>query len=131
MTCNVILTAKSGRFIAQVAELPYCKAEANSRNQALALIQKRLEEVVKRSEIVQVKIAGSPALSSTFRKTKKTSLPQTVKVAAPISANDKTAHSKKRYTDVMIAAMALAGKHIVVTRNLKHFEDLLPPRQLD
>jgi predicted nucleic acid-binding protein len=38
--------------------------------------------------------------------------------------------SKKRYADMMIAAMALPGNHIVVTRNMKHFTDLLPPAQL-
>ncbi len=38
--------------------------------------------------------------------------------------------SKKRYVDMMIAAMALAGDHVVVTRNTKHFADLLPPDQL-
>jgi predicted nucleic acid-binding protein len=38
--------------------------------------------------------------------------------------------SKKRYADMMIAAMALAGNHVVVTRNTKHFTDLLPPTQL-
>ena len=38
--------------------------------------------------------------------------------------------SRKRYADVMIAAMALAGNHTVVTRNQTHFADLLPPRQL-
>jgi len=38
--------------------------------------------------------------------------------------------SKKRYADMMIAAMALAGNHVVVTRNTKHFADLLPPAQL-
>ena len=32
----------------------------------------------------------------------------------------------KRYSDMMIAATAIAGKHIVVTRNQKHFEKLLP-----
>ena len=32
----------------------------------------------------------------------------------------------KRYTDMMIAAMAKAGNHVVVTRNLKDFELLLP-----
>jgi predicted nucleic acid-binding protein len=36
----------------------------------------------------------------------------------------------KRYADMMIAAMALAGNHIVVTRNQKHFEKLLPKKQL-
>jgi predicted RNase H-like HicB family nuclease len=56
MICNVILTAQNGRFIAHVAELPDCKAEAESRDQALALIQKRLEEIVRRSEIVQLEI---------------------------------------------------------------------------
>ncbi len=38
--------------------------------------------------------------------------------------------SRKRYADVMIAAVALAGKHVVVTRNMAHFADLLPARQL-
>ena len=38
--------------------------------------------------------------------------------------------TRKRYADVMIAAMALAGNHIVVTRNQTHFADLLPLRQL-
>lgn len=38
--------------------------------------------------------------------------------------------SRKRYADLMIAAMAIAGRHIVVTRNQKHFADLLPPTQL-
>jgi predicted nucleic acid-binding protein len=39
--------------------------------------------------------------------------------------------SKKRYVDLMIAAMALAGSHIVVTRNTKHFSDVLPPNQIE
>ena len=36
----------------------------------------------------------------------------------------------KRYADMMIAAMALAGGHIVVTRNKQHFADLPPPNQI-
>jgi len=56
MICNVILTPQNGRFLAHVVELPDCKAEAESRGQALALIQQRLEEIAKRSEIVQLKI---------------------------------------------------------------------------
>ena len=39
--------------------------------------------------------------------------------------------SKKRYVDLMIAAMALAGNHVVVTRNVKHFSDVLPPQQIE
>jgi predicted nucleic acid-binding protein len=35
-----------------------------------------------------------------------------------------------RYADMMIAAMVLAGNHIVVTRNIKHFEPLLPKNQI-
>ena len=38
--------------------------------------------------------------------------------------------SHKRYADVMIAAMAIAGNHVLVTRNTQHFTDLLPRRQL-
>lgn len=37
--------------------------------------------------------------------------------------------TNKRYADVMIAATAIAGQHTVVTRNQRHFIDLLP-RQL-
>ena len=36
----------------------------------------------------------------------------------------------KRYTDLMIAAMALAGDHVVVTRNTRHFADVLPTARL-
>jgi predicted RNase H-like HicB family nuclease len=56
MTCNVILTAENGRFRAHVAELPHCTAEAESRDRALALIQERLEEIMRRSEIVQLEV---------------------------------------------------------------------------
>ncbi len=38
--------------------------------------------------------------------------------------------SRKRYADVMIAALARAGNHIVVTRNQQDFVDLLPRQQL-
>lgn len=38
--------------------------------------------------------------------------------------------SRKRYADMMIDAMALTGNHVVVTRNLKHFADLLASHQL-
>ena len=36
----------------------------------------------------------------------------------------------KSYADMMIAAIAIAGKHIVVTRNQKHFTPLLSKDQL-
>ena len=36
----------------------------------------------------------------------------------------------KRYADMMIAAIAISGKHIVVTRNQKHFTKLLTKNQL-
>ena len=38
--------------------------------------------------------------------------------------------SKGHYADLMIAALAKAGHHIVVTRNTKDFADLLPNAQL-
>ena len=37
---------------------------------------------------------------------------------------------RKRYADLMIAAMAVAEGHVVVTRNQVDFDDLLPPIQL-
>lgn len=36
----------------------------------------------------------------------------------------------KRYADMMIAAVAKVGNHIVVTRNQKHFTKFLPKSQL-
>lgn len=37
----------------------------------------------------------------------------------------------KKYTDMIIAAMAEVGSHIVVTRNVKDFEKLLPKKYLE
>ena len=37
---------------------------------------------------------------------------------------------RKRYADLMIAAIAKAGHHVVVTRNTKDFADLIPKAQL-
>ena len=36
----------------------------------------------------------------------------------------------KRYADLMIAAIALAGNHTVITRNVRHFADLLPAQRI-
>jgi predicted nucleic acid-binding protein len=36
----------------------------------------------------------------------------------------------KRHADLIIAAQAIAGRHILVTRNTAHFRDLLPASQL-
>ncbi len=41
-----------------------------------------------------------------------------------------THKTHKQYADVMIAATAIAGNHVVVTRNQKHFRPLLPKAQL-
>lgn len=38
--------------------------------------------------------------------------------------------AKKRYADVIIAAIALANNCVVVTRNMGDFKDLVPGRQL-
>lgn len=38
--------------------------------------------------------------------------------------------TRKRYTDVLIAAQTVAGRHVLVTRNTDDFHDLLPPTQL-
>ena len=100
MTCNVILTPQNGRFLAHVAELPDCKAEAESRDQALALIQRRLEEISKRIEVVQVTIPQlekklaplDPPNRQPQIKEKAAMPPNLVRVDPPIAADDKTAH---------------------------------------
>jgi predicted nucleic acid-binding protein len=38
--------------------------------------------------------------------------------------------TRKRYADLMIAAMTAAGRHVLVTRNQADFVDLLPKAQL-
>jgi len=99
MTCNVIVTPRHGRYLARVAELPDCKAEAESRDQALALIEKRLEEFAKRSEIVQVKIpklgkaerAGKRNGQTQF-KTKAAKPPKLVQLPPMVLAGDKSVH---------------------------------------
>lgn len=48
-------------------------------------------------------------------------------VAAQFKERFKT---RRRYPDVLIAAQALAGRHILVTRNITDFRDLLPASQL-
>jgi predicted RNase H-like HicB family nuclease len=96
MICNVILTPQNGRFLAHVAELPDCKAEAESRDQALALIQHRLEEIAKRSEIVQLKI---PALEKKLERSEKQNAParaakppRLVQFPPMVLAGDKSVH---------------------------------------
>jgi len=42
----------------------------------------------------------------------------------------RTSKGHKRHADVMLAVMALAGQHVVVTRNQDHFTDLLPANRL-
>lgn len=39
--------------------------------------------------------------------------------------------TKKRYVDCMIAATVICGEHILITRNQKHFRDLLPNNQIE
>jgi len=48
-------------------------------------------------------------------------------IAAQLIAQFKT---RKRYADVLIAAQAIAGRHILVTRNTTDFRGLLPAQQL-
>lgn len=86
MTCTVILTPENGRFRAQVAELPECKAEAESRDKALALLEKRLQEIVNRSEILHLEISA-PA-KSLRNKTGTLKPPNLVKFEAPKVVND-------------------------------------------
>lgn len=39
--------------------------------------------------------------------------------------------TRKRYVDCMIAAIVLSGNHVLITRNEKHFVDLLPSHQVE
>jgi predicted RNase H-like HicB family nuclease len=87
MTCTVLITPQNGRFRAQVAELPDCKAEAEDRDRALALLEKRIHEIVKRSEILHLEIS-TPA-KSLQSKTKTSKPPNLVKFEAPHYLNAK------------------------------------------
>jgi predicted nucleic acid-binding protein len=52
---------------------------------------------------------------------------QSLAIAGQLKAQTRT---RKRYADVLIAAQAIAGHHILVTRNTANFRDLLPAQQL-
>jgi predicted nucleic acid-binding protein len=52
---------------------------------------------------------------------------QSLRIAERLKQQGRT---RKRYTDVLIAAQVLAGQHILVTRNTNDFRDLLPMEQL-
>ena len=49
---------------------------------------------------------------------------------AVLTALRNSVSTRKRYADVVIAAIALAGGDIVVTRNVDDFRDLLPTDQI-
>jgi len=113
MTCNIILTPQNGRFFARVAELWRGRAEfaLKATPQQVVWAHEQLwktYDLIAKFKILLLDEAARDEFDKLLKKFK----------------------SKKRYADVMIAAMALAGQHVVVTRHTKHFADLLPPAQL-
>jgi predicted nucleic acid-binding protein len=52
------------------------------------------------------------------------------KAITELAALRQRAKTRKRYSDAVIAAMALAGDYIVVTRNVNDFKDLLPAARI-
>ena len=52
---------------------------------------------------------------------------QSLAVATRLKNQLKT---RKRYADVIMAAQVIAGNHILVTRNVKDFRDIVPANQL-
>lgn len=89
MTCTIILTPQNGRFLAQVAELPECKVVATGRKEALTLIEKRIQKIFNRSEIVQLEIPRVAPHNPPRRKTKTAKQPNLVRFEAPKYINDK------------------------------------------
>jgi hypothetical protein len=87
MTCTVLLTPQNGRFRAQVAKLPECEVEAEGRDQALVLLERRIQEIVKRSEILHLEIP-TPAKKSFRQKASAAKPPNLVKFEAPRVLND-------------------------------------------
>ncbi len=87
MTCTVLLTPQNGGFRAQVAELPEVEVEAEGRDETLALVEKRIREIVKRSEILHLEI---PTPAKPFRqKANAAKPPNLVRFEAPNYLNAK------------------------------------------
>jgi predicted RNase H-like HicB family nuclease len=86
MTCTVLLTPHNGRFRAQVAELPNVEVEAEGRDEALALLEKRIQEIIRRSEILHLEIPAPTKLSR--QKSSVAKPPNLVKFEAPRVLND-------------------------------------------
>jgi hypothetical protein len=92
MTCTVLLTPHNGRFRARVAELPHVEVEAEGRDEALALLEKRIQEIVRRSEILHLDI---PTPAKSFRqKTSGPKPPNLVRFEAPRMVNDPDSQRK-------------------------------------
>jgi predicted nucleic acid-binding protein len=53
--------------------------------------------------------------------------PQSLAIVEQIKRQSK---ARKRYADVLLAALTLAGRHTLVTWNTADFRDLVPPAQL-
>lgn len=52
---------------------------------------------------------------------------QSLAIATRLKKQLKT---RKRYADVLMAAQVIAGNHMLVTRNVKDFRDIVPANQL-
>jgi predicted nucleic acid-binding protein len=116
MQYTLILTEKTeGGIQVTIPALPACTVEAATRDKAIRLAREAIAQLVSRSEIVHVDIPQQPRAT----------------VCATVMERLRQQHRRrKRYADLMIAAIVVAGQHILATRNQADFRDVLPQAQL-
>lgn len=65
MKYTIILTEEmNGTYSANVPILPECTIKAKTRQEALEAIQKKIKQIINRSEVIQIDISAKPRSGS-------------------------------------------------------------------
>ena len=133
MLYTLILTETAeGGIQVTIPTLPACRVEAATRDEAIRLAREAIAQLVRRSEVVQVDIPEQPRTTGVPHETPWAWFGTAREDPTWDALFDEIEQHRRRrrYADLMIAAMVIAGQHILVTRNRTDFVDVLPTTQL-